>query len=206
VVLGDELQGVFWVEDRAARAAAGAVVRLRDLGVALHIVTGGAAETAQELAKHAGVDPTLVLAELTAEAKAARVVELRAGGLAVGAAGEPDQDAPMLEAADVAIALAPVASGDASAKPREALLVRPELDALCDLFALARQAMRIARANIVFSLGYHGVALAVGASAVLGRVAPMVTAVGAALASFVVVGNAERLAPEGPRTPGEGAG
>jgi Cu2+-exporting ATPase len=125
---------------------------------------------------------------LSPQAKVARLQQLQGQGTVVLAIGDGINDAPLLQGADVAIAMG---RGSALAQTSaDLILVRDSLDQLPDVVQLARRAQRIVRQNLAWSIGYNLAALPLAA---LGLVPAWVAAIGMSLSSVLVVLNATRV-------------
>jgi Cu2+-exporting ATPase len=107
--------------------------------------------------------------------------------------GDGINDAPVLAGADVSLAMA---DGAALAQRAAALVVTgPSLLRIPQAIALARRTRSVVRQNLAWALGYNLLALPLAAT---GHVTPWAAALGMALSSLLVTGNALRLA----RAPG----
>jgi Cu2+-exporting ATPase len=103
--------------------------------------------------------------------------------------GDGINDAPVLAGADVSLAMA---EGAALAQRAAALVVTsPSLLRIAQAIAVARRTRTIVRQNLAWALGYNLLALPLAAT---GHVTPWVAALGMALSSLLVTGNALRLA------------
>ena len=97
------LRGMLAFGDAPKAGAAGAIARLRALGLDCVLVSGDNRDSATAVARALGIDE--VRAEVLPGDKAELITELRAAGRRVGMVGDGINDAPALAAADVGIAM-----------------------------------------------------------------------------------------------------
>ena len=166
----DELEGVIAVADEIRPEATQAVGRLRDLGVAVVMLTGDNERTARAIAERVGVDE--FRAELLPEEKATAVEELMAAYDGVAMVGDGVNDAPALATATVGVAMG-AAGTDTAIETADIALMGDDLSRLPYLYELANDANGVIRQNVFASLtvkallaagvplGYVSVALAV---------------------------------------------
>lgn len=195
VMLGDEQRAIatFELRDTPRPGAASAVATLRKMSIDAQILSGDAAEPVALLAKHCGV--TEHFARQSPQQKLAHVQSLQAAGHRVAVVGDGVNDAPVLGAANVSIAMGRGAAlAQASA---DMVLVGENLDSIAQAVAIARRAVRVARQNLIWSAVYNFGALPLAA---LGFVQPWLAALGMSLSSIFVVLNAMRLLPASTRT------
>jgi Cd2+/Zn2+-exporting ATPase len=147
-----EIEGVIAVADEVRPGAAGAVARLRELGVSRTVMlTGDNERTARAVAEDVGVDE--FRAELLPEEKVEAVSRLAAGddgGVAM--VGDGINDAPALATATVGIAMG-AAGTDAALETADVALLADDLSRLPYLYELAGDANGVIRQNVWASLG-----------------------------------------------------
>ena len=169
------------------RAEAGRVVtRLQTAGLRIHLLSGDRAAAVGEVAAALGI--ATWRAGASPDDKLAYVQALQGAGRSVVMVGDGVNDAPVLAAADVSVAV-----GQASTLARtaaDAIVLAPTLDAVADLVDTARDALRVVRQNLAWAALYNAVAIP---AAALGWVPPWLAAIGMAASSLLVAGNALRL-------------
>jgi Cu2+-exporting ATPase len=133
-------------------------------------------------------------AELRAEDKLHLVQGLQRAGHRVVMVGDGVNDAPVLAAADVSVA---IASGTDLARVNADLVLLGEgLGSLTRAVETSRRTLRIIRQNLCWAALYNLTAVPLAAS---GRLEPWMAALGMSLSSLLVVVNAMRLLGWPPR-------
>jgi len=195
VALGDQQGLLAWLllSDQLRPDASGAVEALRRLGLELELLSGDArgavawaADTLGIATFHHGMSP---------ERKLERVRHLQDRGAVVAMVGDGVNDAPVLAASQVSIAMG---SGTQLAHASaDMVLLSERLGHLAIGVRQARRTLRIIRQNLGWALAYNLVAVPLAAA---GLVAPWMAAIGMSLSSLAVVANALRLkrTPENP--------
>ena len=184
---GDGRQARFEVAEGERADARAAVDALRAQGLALHLSSGDGAAAVQRFAERMDIDT--VRARQSPEDKLGYVRGLQRRGHVVAMVGDGLNDAPVLAGADVSLAI-----GDGAALAQRAadlVLAGSSLLRLPQAIAVARRSRRILRQNLAWALGYNVLALPLAAA---GLVTPWLAALGMALSSLAVTGNALRLA------------
>ncbi|SFZ73827.1 Cu2+-exporting ATPase [Chitinimonas taiwanensis DSM 18899] len=155
-------------------------------GLRTHVLSGDALGPVQAVAQQLGI-AELRAAALPAD-KLAYVQALQAEGRRVLMVGDGINDAPVLAAADVSVA---VGGGAEAAQAAGDLVLVGNLAVLAEGWRVAAQTQRIIRQNLLWALGYNLVALPL---ALVGWVTPWLASLGMAGSSLLVVLNAIRLA------------
>jgi Cu2+-exporting ATPase len=190
ILLGDEQRVLAWFEltDSVRPAAADAVRDLRSLGIEPLILSGDGHMAVATVAQQVGISEAT--ARCSAKDKLTRLLNLQQQGKRVAVIGDGVNDAPVLAAGDVSIAMG---RGAALAHASAGLvLVNDNLSALPAAVKLARRTLRIARQNLLWSAVYNFGSLPLAA---FGLIPPWVAALGMSLSSVAVVLNSTRLLP-----------
>ena len=153
VSVDNELAGVIVLSDPLRPLAAGTVSRLRDAGVVeIAMVTGDVLPTAEAIANEVGI--TTVHAETTPHTKVEIVRAMRPGPVLM--VGDGINDAPVLAAADVGIAMAGRGATVAS-ESADAVITSDEISRVADVMQVSRRTVNIALQSI-----WMGIIISVG--------------------------------------------
>ena len=184
--------GVLAVSDPPRPESAAVVARLRELGLAVHMVSGDSARAAQALARTVGIES--VHAEVLPQGKAEVVRALQEQGHRVLFVGDGINDAPALAQADVGMALA--SGTDIAMQAADVTLTRGDLGGLVAALQGAVRTMATIRGNLFWAFGYNVllIPVAAGVGAPWGLfMSPMLAGIAMGLSSVFVLGNSLRL-------------
>ena len=195
-LVGVSASGAFrgWIAlgDRVRSTTSAAVQRLRDMGLAVTMITGDHEGAARRVAAEAGIASWQ--AGVLPAGKVAAVETLRAQGRKVGMVGDGVNDAPALAAAEVGFAMG--TGADIAVDAADITLVRADLGALADAIALSRAALRKIRQNLFFAFAYNVLGIPLAA---FGLLDPVIAGAAMAASSVSVVSNALLLRGFRPR-------
>ncbi len=180
------LLATFALRDRLRPEAQRLVTALADAGVRLHLASGDHAKAVAPVAAALGIDDWIAAA--SPADKLAWMQGLQARGARVLMVGDGVNDAPVMAAADVSVAV-----GGATALARvaaDAIVLTDSIDGVLDLVTTSRRCLRVVRQNLAWATTYNLVAIP---AAALGFVPPWLAALGMAGSSLLVAGNAVRL-------------
>ncbi len=188
VVLGDEdgLVAHFLFTDPLRDRAQEALGQLRALGLDIELLSGDEDRTVQQVAGALGI--TQAQARCRPQDKLARIRALQDQGAIVAMVGDGVNDAPVLAAAQVSIAMG--GGTQLAHASADMVLLSEQLPHLVDAVRTSRRTLAVIRQNLAWALGYNLVAVPLAAG---GLIAPWMAAIGMSASSLVVVLNALRL-------------
>lgn len=169
------------------KADAGQTLRaLERSALKVHLLSGDRTDRAAQIATCLGIDGGRVRGE---QSPAEKLAYVRAAGACWIAVGDGVNDAPLMAAADVSIAIG--TGADLTRLTADAVLLSPHLMPLALARLIAIKMKRIIGQNFCWSIFYNVVAvpLAIG-----GYISPAGAAIGMATSSLIVVANSLRLA------------
>jgi Cu2+-exporting ATPase len=176
----------FDVEDAVRTGAAQVVAELAALGLAPMIASGDHAEAVEAAGAATGIERRH--ARLAPPDKLALLESLESSGRRAAMVGDGVNDAPVLAAARVSIAMG--AGASLAQTSADMVLMARGLDALPEAVRVSRRTVRVIRQNLAWSAAYNLGALPLAA---LGFVPPWIAAIGMSASSLLVVANAWRL-------------
>jgi Cu+-exporting ATPase len=184
--------GLLAFSDPIAPGVADAVRTLQRDGIGVVMVTGDQERAARAVAAEAGIRE--VHSGLSPAGKVALLREMQAGGHTVAFVGDGVNDAPVLAAADLGIAIG--TGPDVARESGSVLLVRPEFAGVPLALRVGRLTVAKVRQNLYWALGYNALLLPIAAGALvpflgLGvyQALPVAGAVAMGLSSTTVVLN-----------------
>jgi Cu+-exporting ATPase len=185
---GTELLALFAVRDALKPGSAKVVAQLQQQNLKTYLVTGDNAQTADAIAKQAGLAPENVFAEVRPEQKAEFVKRLQAQGERVAFVGDGINDAPALTQADLGIAVS--RASDVAREAADIILLKSEIEAVPEALGLARATLRTIKQNLFWAFFYNALGVPLAA---LGFVSPVFCAAAMGFSDLIVIGNALRL-------------
>lgn len=188
VVLADETGwlALFVLGDTLRPDAAELVVGLQQRGKEVVLLSGDQEDAAQQVAKELGI--RIVQAAMTPQGKLDYVRELQCEGAVVAMVGDGVNDAPVLAAADVSIAMG--GGTQVARASADMILLSEHLPHLHAGLDIAVKTQRIIRQNLAWAFAYNLLAIPLAA---LGYITPWMAGIGMSASSLLVVLNALRL-------------
>ncbi|MBF0160216.1 MAG: heavy metal translocating P-type ATPase [Magnetococcales bacterium] len=141
------------VSDRMRDDAPEAIRNLRQLGLAVTLLTGDNAATARAIARHAGIED--VRAELLPEEKLRAIEELIEQFGTVAMVGDGINDAPALARASIGIAMGSTGT-DTALETADAAIMNDDLRRVGEFVRLGRATHRVLWQNIALAIGIKG--------------------------------------------------
>ncbi|MDI1251544.1 heavy metal translocating P-type ATPase [Thermomonas sp.] len=179
--------GLIAIADAIRPTAKAAIVKLRERGIEVVMLTGDNAGTAKRIAADLGIDS--VLADVLPDQKAAKVKELQATGKKVGMVGDGVNDAPALTQANVGFAIG--AGTDVAMESADVVLMKSDPYDIVGAIELSRATLRKMHQNLWWAVAYNVIAFPLAAGVLYPFVlSPAVAALSMSGSSAVVAINA----------------
>ncbi|MRR30981.1 cation-translocating P-type ATPase, partial [bacterium] len=188
VAVDGALCGLIALADTPRPEAKKAVAELKRIGIReVIMITGDNPRTADRIAKELGIDR--VFAEVLPQDKLRIIRELQKEGKKVAFVGDGVNDAPALAAAEIGIAMG-MAGTDVALETADIGLMADEIERIAQIIDLSRQALRVIRQNVIFSMSMNVLSVALGGFGIIG---PVVGALMHETSALPVLANSARL-------------
>ncbi|MFC7393925.1 heavy metal translocating P-type ATPase [Scopulibacillus cellulosilyticus] len=148
VEYNDRVIGMFFLKDKIRNTSQSAIKQLQRLGIETIMLTGDNKETAEALAKEAGVSQ--FVANCLPENKVNELKQLQKRFTNVAMVGDGINDTPAMAASSVGIAMG--GGTDVALETSDIVLVKNDLLRIVDIVRLSKKMDRIIKQNIVFAL------------------------------------------------------
>ena len=193
VALGEEgrVRELAFLEQKLKPSALQVVADLKKQGLDPLMLSGDQERAVQQIARTLNME---AVGGLTPEGKLRILKEMQSKGQCVLVMGDGLNDAPMLRAADVAVA---VAEGTMATRAQAGVeILDDDLAHLPFLLRAARRLRRVAQMNVAWTVGYNLIALGL---AVTGNLHPLAAAILMIISSMVVCARSYGLLSYGVR-------
>ncbi len=193
VAVDGMLRGLIAITDPVRAHSTRAIERLRQMDLAVVMLSGDTERAARAVAREVGIDE--VVAGVLPEGKVAAIKRLQDAGHTVAMVGDGINDAPALAQADVGIAIGSAA--DVSLEACDVALMRNDLTGVAEAIRLSRRTMRTMRQNLFWALVYNLVGIPIAAGVLYPTfgilLSPILASSAMAFSSVSVVSNSLRL-------------
>lgn len=153
------IRGVIAVADTLKEYSKEAIKDLKKMGLGIWMITGDNKKTAQAIGKELGIEK--ILAEVLPQNKEKEVRKLQKEGKVVGAVGDGINDAPMLAAADIGIAMG--AGTDVAKETGDIILVKDDIRDVVKAIKLSKKTFSKIKQNLFLAFIYNILAIPIAA-------------------------------------------
>lgn len=174
--------GYLAIADRLRPTSRQAVIRLREMGVEVVMLTGDNAATARAIAHEAGISQ--FIAEVLPQEKAMKIREMQTQEQVIGMVGDGINDAPALAAADVGFAIG--TGSDIAMEAADVTLMNSDLLTVVDAIELSKATLAKIKQNLFFAFIYNILGIPLAAAGMLN---PVIAGAAMAMSSVSVVTN-----------------
>jgi Cu+-exporting ATPase len=183
------VKGAIAVADTLKEGAKEAIEELKKMGLEIWMITGDNKKTAEAIGKELGIGK--ILAEVLPQDKEKEIRKLQKEGKVVGAVGDGINDAPMLAAADIGIAMG--TGTDVSKETGGIILIKDDIRDVVKAIKLSRKTFSKIKQNLFLAFIYNILAIPIAAGLFyhwLGfLLRPEIAALAMILSDISVVGN-----------------
>ncbi len=182
----DRILSLFTLEDTLRADAADLISSLKQDGKQVILMSGDREPAVQKVAEQVDIDE--YYSGFSPQQKMDKVLAMQANNAVVLMVGDGVNDAPVIAAADVSIAMSNATS--LAKTSADAVLMNNQLNTITYSLQMARRSRNNIRQNFGWALGYNFCAIP---AAAMGLVMPWMAAIGMSVSSLIVVLNALRL-------------
>ncbi|XP_020236569.1 copper-transporting ATPase PAA2, chloroplastic [Cajanus cajan] len=190
---GEGIIGAIAISDVVREDAESTVMRLKQKGIKMVLLSGDREEAVATIADTVGIESDFVKTSLSPQQKSGFISSLTAAGHRVAMVGDGINDAPSLAVADVGIALQNEAQENAASDAASIILLGNKISQVVDALDLAQATMAKVYQNLSWAVAYNVVAIPIAAGALLPQfdfaMTPSLSGGLMALSSIFVVGN-----------------
>jgi len=184
----DEWLCQFNLEDEIREEAKQAINQLQSMNIKVSLLSGDTQQAVNTVADKLGIKQNNAIGQLLPADKLTKVQALQSKHEIIAMIGDGVNDAPVLAAANVSIAMGKGSQlAQASA---DMILLSENLSHLPDAIKLSKQMQSVVHQNFSWAILYNIVAIPIAA---MGLIAPWMAAIGMSMSSLIVVLNALRL-------------
>ena len=186
LTLDNRLIGRFIIQDQMRDSVKQTLDYITNRGLTISLLTGDTEAHARQVTRDLPI--THIHASLSPAQKLDYINELQNNNKFVLMIGDGVNDAPVLSAATVSVAMGE--GTDLAKSSADVVLLNTDFAAVQYILATASKTYKIIKQNLVWALAYNSLILPLAMS---GNIAPYIAVVGMSLSSLLVIGNSLRL-------------
>ncbi len=169
LVVEGKVEGLIALADKIQAQAKQSIARLKKIGIDdVIMISGDNRRAVESIARELSIDR--IYSNMLPEDKLKVIRDLQNAGKKVAFVGDGVNDAPALAAADLGIAIH-LPGNDIALEAADIGLMTGEIERIADIIDLSRKALRVIRANVLFSMSVNLFSVILGGLGVIGPVA-----------------------------------
>jgi len=176
----------FYIQDEMRDNVATTLDYIAESGLAVTLLTGDSENNTEKVTADLAI--TNKRTSQSPESKLAYINEQQANNKMMLMVGDGVNDAPVLSAATVSVAMGE--GSDLAKNSADVVLLSTDFIAMKYMLATATKTYKIIKQNLMWALGYNSLILPL---AISGSVPPYIAVIGMSLSSLLVIGNSLRL-------------
>ncbi len=187
------LLGTILISDSIKEDSKEAIIRFKNMGLKVAMVTGDRVATAKAIAREVGVEE--IFSEILPHEKSKIIEKLQKMGHVVAMVGDGINDAPALTQAHISFAMG--SGSDIAMESGDVVILRNSLHAVVDAISISRATVRNIKQNLFGAFIYNALSIPIAAGVLYPffhiLLNPVVAGLAMTLSSITVVTNANRL-------------
>jgi len=193
IAMDNKFIGIVAVSDTIKSTSKDTILKIRDAGLEVLMITGDNERTAKAIAKQVGIKN--IISDVLPSEKVDKVKEYQSKGFNVCMVGDGINDAPALTQANIGIAIG--TGTDIAVESGDIVLINDDLSGIIKTLKLSKKTINNIKQNLFWAFGYNvlGIPIAAGILYPLTGMLlnPMIAAIAMSFSSISVVTNALRL-------------
>jgi Cu+-exporting ATPase len=181
------LTAIFAFEDELREGVSELLTKFEKHGK-IYVLSGDNKKVLQSLSARINLSSDRCLGELSPIDKVNVLQSFQKGSQKVAFVGDGLNDAPVLQAADLGIAVS--SASDLAKQSADIVLLTKDIQAILEAFELAKKGMRTIRQNLFWAFAYNVVAIPL---AFMGLISPVLCTISMAFSDLIIIGNSVRV-------------
>ncbi|QUM85061.1 MULTISPECIES: heavy metal translocating P-type ATPase [unclassified Moritella] len=186
LIKNNQLIARFYIQDEMRENVSTTLDYIANTGLDVTLLTGDTENNTNKVID--GLAITNIKTSQSPESKLAYINQQQAQGKLMLMVGDGVNDAPVLSAATVSVAMGE--GSDLAKNSADVVLLTTDFIAMKYMLATATKTYKIIKQNLMWALGYNSLILPLAMS---GSVPPYIAVIGMSLSSLLVIGNSLRL-------------
>lgn len=195
MAIDGKVNGCFAISDTIKEGSRDAILKLKEMGIDVYMVTGDNKNAAEYIASVAGINKENIISDVLPEDKSNIVLKLKDKGKTVMMVGDGINDAPALSVSDVGVSIG--TGSDIAIESCSIVLMKSDLNDVYKAIKLSKLTITNIKENLFWAFCYNVIGIPIAAGVFYTSFGlllnPMFAGFAMSLSSVCVVSNALRL-------------